>query len=182
MTNSTKRQSNKVVYDELYTPMYAVTPLVEFLEDKCNLHNTNVIWEACGIPNGITSITSAFEAKGYPVIETGIHEEPVLNYLTDKHVKNYNIMVTNPPYSHKDEFLLKAFKTGKPFAMLLPHDALFGVYRHSLYKKYKPSFLLINRRIDFTGKKKPHSYSFWILGNFTWWDEGSQVYYIDMDK
>lgn len=119
--------------DEYYTPPYAVIPLLEYLpKDK-------IIWE-CTDTSG--SISSFLKDKGYEVVST---EDNFLLY----NIPKGDIIVTNPPYSIKTNFLEHAYELGIPFAFLLPITALEGFKRQEMYRRYGISLILFNKRIQF---------------------------------
>ena len=110
------------VNDELYTPDYAIDPLLKYLPK----HIT--IWECTDF--GESNITKVLKANGYEVISTHIKD---FNFLTDVPTFHFDAIITNPPYSLKDEFLEKCYEYGKPFALLLPITALEGIKRGGGY-------------------------------------------------
>lgn len=129
--------------DELYTPCEAVTPLLEYIPKG------SIIWECTDY--GKSNITSILKNNGYKVISTHIKD---FNFLTDKPNFNFDIIITNPPYSLKDEFIKKCYEYKKPFALLLPLTALEGVERGKLYNKYGIQLIVFNRRLNFMNNKK----------------------------
>ena len=62
------------------------------------------------------------------------------------------MLCTNPPFSRKDEFLERAYGLGKPFALLLPIEALGGGVRNSLFRQYGIQLLVPSKRINFSGR------------------------------
>jgi hypothetical protein len=63
---------------------------------------------------------------------------------------NYDYLITNPPFSIKDQVIEKCLKSGKPSALVLPIDSLGGKRRHSLYKQYNyPTVYIPTRRINY---------------------------------
>src|SRR3989304_3666985 len=46
-------------------------------------------------------------------------------------------IITNPPYSMKEEFLERCYRWKVPFALLMPLTALEGKRRGELYRKYR---------------------------------------------
>ena len=62
-----------------------------------------------------------------------------------------NIAVTNPPYSRKNEFLERAYSLGKPFAFLMPVEALGG-RRVLLYRRHGIELLVPSKRVNFDGE------------------------------
>jgi len=129
--------------DECYTPCKAVKPLLKFL-DK------NLLYYDC--TSGISkNIVNCLLENGFKAKDSGS-----LDYLKDKIPDDFDVLITNPPYSKKDAFLEKAYLDGRPFAMLLPVTALQGIKRNALFKKYGVEILVLNKRVDFTGKGSPH--------------------------
>jgi len=129
--------------DELYTPKEAFNLLEQYIpKDK-------KIFE-CAVGSGL--LKEQMEKNGYDVIGSNdfFNEFP-----------EYDILITNPPYSIKDKFLEEAYKRSKPFALLMPITALEGIKRQSLYKKYGINILFPTKRIDFNGKKAPWFYTAW---------------------
>ena len=63
---------------------------------------------------------------------------------------DYDYLITNPPFSIKDQVIEKCLKSGKPSALILPIDSLGGKRRHSLYKQYGyPTVYIPTRRINY---------------------------------
>ena len=104
--------------DEIYTPDYAVLPLLKYLPKN------KIVWECSDF--GRSNITKVLKQNGYKVIST--HKKN-FNFLTDTPDFDFDIIITNPPYSLKNEFIQKCYDLKKPFALLLPITALEGVER-----------------------------------------------------
>ena len=121
--------------DEFGTPEYAIKPLLPFLKKDM------LIWE-CAWGGG--SLAKHLKKRGFKVI--GHKHEDFLKYNTGL---NQDIIITNPPYSLKDEFLKKCFYFNKPFALLMPLTTLEGLKRGELFRKYGIQLIIPNRRINF---------------------------------
>ena len=106
------------VNDELYTPSYALKPLIKYLPKNIT------IWECTDY--GSSNITKILKENGYKVIST---HKTDFNFLTDEPPFEFDMIITNPPFSLKNEFLKKCYDYGKPFALLLPITALESTYR-----------------------------------------------------
>ena len=63
------------------------------------------------------------------------------------------MIITNPPYSLKDEFLKKCYEWNKPFCLLLPITALEGKNRGEMYRKNGIEVLVLDGRVQFMEKK-----------------------------
>lgn len=128
-------------FDELYTPRYAIEPLIKYLpKDK-------IIWECTDYGN--SNITKVLRENNIKVINTSKSQ---LNFLTDKPDFNFDIIITNPPYSLKDEFIKKCYEYNKPFALLLPLTSLEGINRGKMFKNNGIELLVFDKRVDFNGK------------------------------
>lgn len=129
-------------YDNLYTQQEAI----KFLCDNIDLSKIKTIWECAG---GTGNISNYLNNLGINVISTDI--EQGVNFLENNF--ECEMIITNPPYSKKNEFLKRAFELGKPFAFLLPLTTLEGNFRNKLFKNKNIQVLIPNKRFDFTGKK-----------------------------
>jgi len=140
-----KKGSKRDVY---YTPDNAISLLLPFLPAN------KVIWEFAW---GQGHIAHYLQLHGYKVVGG-----PDVDFLTE--YVEANLLVSNPPFSKKDEFLRRAYSLGKPFAMLLPADALVGLARYPLFAKHGIQLLIPNKRINFvgSGNTSPNFNTFWL--------------------
>lgn len=129
--------------DELYTPSYAVIPLLK------HIPKNKIIWECTDY--GASNITKELKKAGYKVISTHISN---FNFLKDAPEFTFDIIITNPPYSLKDEFIKKCYEYKKPFALLLPITALEGVNRGKLFREYGIQLIVLDRRVNYMKNKK----------------------------
>ena len=136
-----KKTSNNVLSDECYTPIEAIQPILPYLIKS-------KIYYDC--TSGISSsIVDCLNNNGFTCLGSGNK-----NFFTDN-MPICDVILTNPPYSKKDKFIEKCYELYKPFALLLPISSLQGVKRGELFKKGL-ELLVLNKRIDFTGKGSPH--------------------------
>jgi hypothetical protein len=131
-----QESSERGPYDELYTPFEALSYLLPYLPD-------NVIWESAP---GKLDIVRMLEYHGYKVVWK---QKDYFKWQPDQ----WDIQVTNPPFSIKARWMERAQALGKPFAILLPVASL-GARNMQLHLN-SIELLLLPRRIDFTGKKAP---------------------------
>ena len=112
--------------DECYTPFYAVEPLLEFLpKDK-------VIW--CPFDEEWSAFYRLFSKHGYNVIRSSLAEGQ--DFFTYE-PKRWDILISNPPFSKKDDVIKRAYSFGKPFALLLPLACIqskrrFGIWGNNI--------------------------------------------------
>ena len=141
--------------DEIYTPEYALIPLLKYLpKDK-------VIWECTDY--GESNITKILRKHGYKVVSTHI---TTFDFLKDKPNFHYDIIITNPPYSIKNDFIKKCYETKKPFALLLPITALEGIERGEMFRENGISIIVLDKRINYLSNKKSNWFNTsWYLYN-----------------
>lgn len=132
----------KEKFDDLYTPAYAVRPLLKYIPKGIT------VWECCDF--GGSEITRLLKEHGCKVISTGIEE----NFFEYEPSEDFDMIVTNPPYSLKDEFLKKCYDWGKPFCLLLPITALEGKVRGALFRENGIEVLIFDGRIEYLSDKK----------------------------
>ena len=128
-------------YDELYTPEYAIFPLLKYLPKNIK------IWECTDY--GESNITKVLKNNGYEVIST--HKKD-FDFLNDETYFEFDMIITNPPYSLKDEFLKKCYEYNKPFALLLPLTSLEGINRGKMFNDKGIELIVLDKRVDFNGK------------------------------
>ena len=124
--------------DEVYTPFYAVEPLLEFVpKDK-------VIW--CPFDEEWSAYYQMFTENGYKVIRSSIGDnQDFFTYEPDEH---WDILISNPPFSKKDKVLERAFSFNKPFALLLPANSIQGKKRFEIFRN-EIQMLAFDRRVDY---------------------------------
>jgi hypothetical protein len=137
--------------DEIYTPAYALNPLIPYLNKSW------VVWE-CAYGKG--ALAKHLQIKGFKVVGKG---EDFF-----KENKECDCIITNPPYSLKGQFIKRAFELKKPFAFLLPLTTLEGKYRGDIFRNNKIQLIIPNRRINFitpNGGKSSWFATAWFCGN-----------------
>lgn len=130
-------------FDELYTPVEAIQMILPFIPNK-----VRTIWEPTAIKE--SKIVKVLKENGYNVITS--HIEDGKDFFEYEPVE-YDMIITNPPYSLKDKFLQKSFELNKPFMMLLPLTTLEGVKRGQMFNKNKIQLIIPNKRFNFKPEK-----------------------------
>lgn len=128
-------------YDELYTPEYAINPLLKYLPKNIK------VWECTDYGN--SNITKILKENDYEVIST---KKEDFDFLKDIADFDFDMIITNPPYSLKDEFIKRCYDYGKPFCLLLPITSLEGIKRGKMFREKGIEVLVFDKRIDFNGK------------------------------
>lgn len=125
--------------DEVYTPFYAVEPLLKYIpKDK-------IIW--CPFDEEWSAFYQLFTENGYKVIRSSIVEGQ--DFFTYEPEEHYDIIVSNPPFSKKDEVLQRLNDLGKPFIVLLPANSIQGKKRYNVCFKNGIQMLCFDSRIDY---------------------------------
>ena len=147
-------------HDEIYTPPYAVQPILEYLPKN------KIIW--CPFDKEESQYVKILKEKGYQVIYS--HKDNNKNFFNYEPEK-YDIILSNPPFSLKDDILERCYQLNKPFALLLPITTFEGIKRGKLFRKYGLEVLILDRRInflDYTHGKKIKGSNWFNTSYFCW--------------
>lgn len=123
--------------DDFQTPGEALWPLFPYLKPDWT------IWE-CAAGKG--NLVREFEKRKYKVVASDILTQKDFLLWQPEH---FDAIVTNPPFSLKQEFLERCYSLKKPFALLLPFTTLEGKKRQALFKQYGISLLIFDKRVNF---------------------------------
>lgn len=137
-------------YDTFFTPEEAIKPILKYIPKNA------IIWECCD-DTGTSNITKKLRALGHKVITTGMKE----NFLTFKPDFDFDIIITNPPYSLKNEFIEKCYQYEKPFLLLLPITALEGIERGKMFREKGISVIVLDKRINYIEGKSIYFNTSW---------------------
>jgi hypothetical protein len=132
LTSSSTKDS-----DEVYTPYYAVKPILKYLKPN------STIW--CPFDKKWSAFVNVLEDAGHNVIYTHIDQGE--NFFFTKRECDY--IISNPPFSLKDEVLAKLYELGKPFMMLLPLPSLQSLTRYEMFNDNGLELLVFNDRIGY---------------------------------
>lgn len=125
-------------YDACQTPPHAVDPLLPYLPTDM------VIWEPA---QGEGFLVEAFHDSFRLVIGSDILDGQ--NFFEYEPDKEWDVIVTNPPYSLKFKWLERCYELGKPFALLLPVETLGAATSQAMFEQYGMELLLLNKRVNF---------------------------------
>lgn len=131
--------------DEIYTPYYAVEPLFEFLpKDK-------TIW--CPFDEEWSAFYNGLTEGWYKVLRSCLKQgQDFFEYEP----KEWNILVSNPPFSKKNKVLERAYSFNKPFALLLPVNTIQSKQRYEIFGN-DIQLLVFDARVDFHDKDNMNS-------------------------
>ena len=120
LTAKTDNQS-----DEVYTPSYAVKPIIKYIPKGA------IIW--CPLDKNDSAYVIELRNAGFNVIAT--HKEDGYDFFNYEPQDKYDIIISNPPFSQKDNILRRLIELDKPFAVLLPLPSLQGIKRFNYLSK-----------------------------------------------
>lgn len=135
--------------DEVYTPEIAVKPLIEYLDDFNDRRfalkperSRLTIW--CPFDELDSFYVKVLSNCGFTVVASHINDGRNFFYWEPE---TYDIIVSNPPFSIKDDILKRLCELNKPYAMLLPIPTLQGQKRFAYLKNCQ--VLIFDKRINY---------------------------------
>ena len=123
--------------DEVYTPDYAVKPILKYLKPN------STIW--CPFDTEDSEYVKIFKEAGYKVIYS--HIDNGQNFFEFEPKEDYDVIISNPPFSIKDAILNRLSELKKPYAMLLPLPTLQGQKRFGYLVNSQA--LIFDKRINY---------------------------------
>lgn len=143
LTAKTDKQS-----DEVYTPRYAVEALLPYLPNPYNLPYVPVVW--CPFDTEDSEFVKVLTDYGFKVI--AMHIDNGQNFFDYEPDTQYDMIISNPPFSIKDMILKRLYELDKPYAMLLPIPTLQGQKRFPYMKNCQA--LIFDKRINYFKNKE----------------------------
>lgn len=148
------KTGNNIHSDEVYTPIEAIDPIIKYL-DKDKIYFECTSWLS-------SSIVEYLKSKWFNILSNWD-----IDFLKDD-LPEFDVIITNPPYSKKDKFIKRCYDIWKPFALLLPVSSIQWQTRWRMFNKHWIEILVLNKRIDFTWKHNPHFWVAWFCYNILW--------------
>ena len=127
--------------DECFTPDYGVVPILKYLpKDK-------IIW--CPFDKEDSEFVKQLQAYNYNVTYSHIdYGQDFYNYEPEQ----WDIIVSNPPYTNKRKIFERALSFNKPFALLMSNTWLNDSAPKQLFKDKQLQLLMFEERINFLNK------------------------------
>ena len=123
--------------DEYFTPRETILPLLEYIKEGA------VVW--CPFDSARSEYVKCISAAGHKVIAS--HIDDGQNFFYYEPDEPYDVIVSNPPFSLKDDVLKRLNELGKPYAILLPLPTLQGQKRFKYLEGSEA--LIFDKRINF---------------------------------
>lgn len=128
--------------DLFQTPCYAVDLLVPFLQE----FKRKRIWECAA---GLGKIVRRLQDHGFDIYGSDLQSDefPRVNFLTQHNGQDFDVIVTNTPFSLKKKFYEQCIRYGRPFALLIPAD--YSRWIIDAVRKHGAEKIIPSRRIDY---------------------------------
>jgi len=124
--------------DECCTPAYAIYPIIKYIPIS------KTIW--CPFDTEDSLFVRILKSKGYEVIYSHINNgKDFFEYEPE----NYDIIISNPPFSLADNILKRLYKLKRPFIMLLPLKYVQAKGRGKLFSENGIQLLTFDKRIGY---------------------------------
>jgi hypothetical protein len=131
--------SQKSSTDEQYTPAYAVAPIVKYIPKN------KIVW--CPFDTEHSEFVLALRDAGIKVVYSHIRTgEDFFTYEPGR----WDMIVSNPPFSIKQQVVERCLALDKPFALLLSNLWLNSSAPARLFSDKEMQILLFDKRIQFT--------------------------------
>lgn len=134
--NQKKKRNKFNARDHCQTPPYGVVPILPYIPEGA------VIWEPA-VAEGF--LAEALRKKGYKVITSGQQE----NFFKWEPAEDWDIIVTNPPWSIAIWWIKRCLEFGKPFNLLLKTELIGTVGWVDIDDDYPMELIQSVPRIDY---------------------------------
>jgi len=123
------------------TPPYALEPLMSCL--KMMGYPDPRIWEPA---NGQGILSNALRVAEFDVV-TGDIQTGQNFFEVDP--GNWDVIVTNPPYGIKPQWLQRCYELDKPFALLMPVEFMGTAGAAELFNEHGIEIMMLTPRVNF---------------------------------
>ena len=121
------------------TPRYGVLPIVKYLpKDK-------IIW--CPFDKEDSEFVKVLTEQGYKVVYS--HIENLQDFYTYE-PEEWDILVSNPPFTNKRQIFERALSFGKPFALIMSNTWLNDSAPKQVFKDKQLQILFFEERMKFS--------------------------------
>lgn len=140
--------------DECYTPVNGVLPILKYIPVGAT------VW--CPFDTKESNFVKEI-SKTHKVIHSHIEEGK--NFF-EYEPSEWDVMVSNPPFTGKRQIFERALSFNKPFALIMSNTWLNDSAPKQLFKDKDLQLLMFDRRMEFNGNKKITFSSSYFCWNF----------------
>jgi hypothetical protein len=153
------KEGNKILYskgknDECYTPKYGVLPILKYIPKN------KIVW--CPFDTADSEFVKEISKTNRCICG---HIDYGLDFFTYE-PQEWDIIISNPPFTNKRKFFERALSFGKPFALLMSNTWLNDSAPMQLFKEKDLQLLMFNKRMKFNDKNKITFSSSYFCYNF----------------
>jgi hypothetical protein len=134
--------SGKLMYsdgnnDECYTPFYGVNPILKYIPKDAK------VW--CPFDTIDSEFVKQISQQNEVVFTHICYGQDFLTYEPD----NWDVIVSNPPFTNKRKFFERALSFNKPFALIMTNTWLNDSAPKQLFKNKDLQLLMFDKRMKF---------------------------------
>tara|TARA_B110000211_G_scaffold211194_1_gene249858 strand:+ start:568 stop:1128 length:561 start_codon:yes stop_codon:yes gene_type:complete len=134
--------SKKLLYskgnnDECYTPDYGVEPILEYIPEGA------IVW--CPFDDQTSEFVKQI-SKQNTVVASHINED---RDFFEYEPEEWDVIVSNPPFTNKRKFFERALSFNKPFALIMTNTWLNDSAPKQLFKEKDLQLLMFDKRMKF---------------------------------
>ena len=134
--------SGKLMYsdgnnDECYTPKYGVIPILKYIPKNAK------VW--CPFDTIDSEFVKQISKQNEVVFTHICYGQDFLTYEPD----NWDVIVSNPPFTNKRKFFERALSFEKPFALIMTNTWLNDSAPKQLFKDKDLQLLMFDKRMKF---------------------------------
>ena len=126
--------------DECYTPAYGVEPILKYIPDGA------VVW--CPFDTEESEFVKQI-SKTHKVIRSHIKDGQ--DFYTYEPDEEWDVIVSNPPFTNKRKIFERALSFGKPFALIMSNTWLNDAGPKQVFKDKDLQLLMFDKRMEFYG-------------------------------
>lgn len=141
--NSQQVLYSKGMNDECFTPEYAVEPIMKYIPTN------KIVW--CPFDTKDSNFVKLLKQNGFNVVYSHISTG---QDFYEYEPKQWDIIVSNPPFTNKRRIFERALSFNKPFALLMSNTWLNDSAPKQLFKTKDLQLLMFEQRIQFNNQKK----------------------------
>ena len=138
------KKSSEILYsggknDECLTPPYGVKPILKYIDKKA------LVW--CPFDKVDSEFVKQLKANGNRVIYSHIdYGQDFYNYEPKE---DWDILISNPPFTNKRKIFERALSFCKPFALIMSNTWLNDAAPKQLFKDKDLQLLMFDKRMKF---------------------------------
>ena len=141
------------IKDEYYTPRILAETIIPYVESD------KIIW--CPFDTKKSEVVKALKENGNKVIATHIAD----GYdFFEYEPKEYDLIISNPPFTLKLEVFERLYKLGKPFAMIMGLPILNYHATGDFFLEKDLQLLIVNKKVSFDGNTSSFNNSWFCNG------------------